>query len=1019
MRLNARLWGNAACLLVLAALAGLSPVRARAEATFRAIDAEPLDAVPANALVLHDGWSLGEEAVVGDAGDRFSSVQFHPHGWYRTSVPTTVLGALVRQGVYPDPYIGANDDAIPDASAPNSPWSKPWWFRCAFRIPATQAGKTIWLNLDGINYRAAIWINGREIANEQDTAGMFRRLRFDVTSSVHAGEENALAIRIFPVDQPGIPGYRRPGTDPRFQQNVTEMSALGWDWVATARDRNMGIWQHVWIDFTGPAAVTDPAAFTDVDLPGGKQAAVTVRFTLQNTDTTKAPVDVLAEIQPVGFEGPVIRVKKRLDAQPAGSREVILTPSEFPALVMKNPRLWWPHGYGDQPLYRLTVQLDVSGRLSSRRTTEFGVRKIGYFYNPKEFAHTLTPIPDGMRPEVYPPLKTARVFTVNGQPIRMAGGSMVPDFLMTWNAQQYRDQVRMMTEGNHTVVRVWGGGIILPDAFYAEADRRGLLVWQDLARGSVESSWGKTEAETPAVNKDLYLANIRDTILRLRGRTSLFVWCGTNESAMQTDIGKALQNELLPRLDGTRPWLPSTSTEPPWATEPLGTRSFGPYSTEDIRYYFDQYAHSPDFRFKNEIGLESVPRLNSIEKAIPGAGALSGDGSWVSKALLDHGLPVRNLSPRISEAIGTPVSLADFVSMSELLNAQSYRAIFEAANKNRPRNPGTMVWMTNAAWLDCMFQLYDWYLDPTASYYAVKSASRPLHVQYAADDHTLQVVSTRTERLHLHVKATLTSAAGVPEAVKDYAVTVAADATTNVGPAPAEVMNGKLHFLALDLQDEKGNELDRLVTWVQNDERWSELLNLAPVKVSAHVVGVAHQTDGETRYRIRVANHGNVPAIHVWVELTHGQFGQEILPSFWSDNALTLLPGEERHLTVAVKDKSGSVDHLMVEGFNVLPQDFAISSGAKAGTVQLEVVSLDRATKNGQNIVTVKITQTGETGSRWNTWPMTLNVDGSNVRTFRVALHGTQPETVEIPTSFGTGSHKIEVGQKSLDVGSH
>jgi beta-mannosidase len=100
----------------------------------------------------------------------------------------------------------------------------------------------------------------------------------------------------------------------------------------------------------------------------------------------------------------------------------------------------------------------------------------------------MMPIPDGMRPEDYPPLKAARVFTVNGRPIRMAGGSMVPDFLLTWSAQEYRDQVRLMTEGNHTVIRVWGGGIVLPDAFYEEADRRGLLVWQDLARGSVEAS---------------------------------------------------------------------------------------------------------------------------------------------------------------------------------------------------------------------------------------------------------------------------------------------------------------------------------------------------------------------------------------------------------------------------------------------------------------------------------------------------------------------------------------------------
>jgi exo-1,4-beta-D-glucosaminidase len=511
---------------------------------------------------------------------------------------------------------------------------------------------------------------------------------------------------------------------------------------------------------------------------------------------------------------------------------------------------------------------------------------------------------------------------------------------------------------------------------------------------------------------------MRDVILRLRGRTSLFVWCGTNESAMQTDIGMALQNELLPELDGTRPWLPSTSTEPPWAREPLGTRSFGPYTTQDIRFYFDQYAHSGDFRFKNEIGLESVPRLNSIEDAIPGAGELSGDGAWVTPALLEHGLPVKNLSSRITAAIGAPVSLADFVSMAELLNAQSYRAIFEAANKNRPRNSGTMVWMTNAAWLDCMYQLYDWYLRPTAAYYAVKSASQPLHVQYSIDDGTLQVVSTRPESLHVRVKATLTSASGAPEAVKDYVLTAAADATTSAGPAPAAVADGKLHFLALDLQDDKGHELDRLVTWTENDERWNELLNLAPVRVSAHVVAAARKADGETRYTVKVVNHGSVPAVHVWVEVTHGPFGAEILPSFWSDNALTLLAGEERQITVSVKDgNSAAAEHLVVEGFNVQPQDFAVSSSVRDGSAHLEVLSLAQTKRNGQSVLVVKLAQKGETGSRWNTWPVTLTVNGRAARTFRVALDGGQSEEVEIPMPLGAGPHRIEVDQKSLDAG--
>jgi hypothetical protein len=1018
------LWGSSpsrklALLLVIIflGLAAYIPARAAGRLSFEAIDAEPLGRVPPEAIVLHDDWSMREEAVAGNDGAQFSASGFRAEGWYGTTVPTTVLSALVRLGVYPDPYIGNNNDRIPDASAADSPWRRPWWFRRTFEIPAGYVGKAVWLHLDGINYRAAVWVNGRQLANERDVAGMFRRFRFDISSLVHPGRDNALAIRIFPVDYPGVPGYREAGTDPGFQRNLTEMSALGWDWVPPARDRNMGIWQHVWIESSGPVAVWDPAAFTDVQLPGGKQVAITLRFHVENTQTQTAEAEVTARIEPRGFTGPAIEVRRRISVPARTQQEAVLTPSEFPALNMRDPRLWWPHGYGDQPLYQLTVEARTNGIVSHRQVTQFGVRKLGYFYRPAEYAHTLVPIPDGQYPYDYPPLKAARIFTVNGRPIRMAGGSMVPDFLLSWNAQRYRDEVRLMTGGNHTVIRVWGGGIIMPDVFYEEADRRGLLVWQDLARSSFGAAWRKKESEIPAVDKDLYLANMRDTILRLRGRTSLLAWCGTNEAAMQTDIGMALQNEILPALDGTRPWLPSTSTEPPWAKEPLGMRSFGPYVIQDLKYYFEQYAHAADFLFKDEIGLESLPRYNSIAKAIPELDAPTTNNSWVTQVLLDHGFPAEHMTPVITERIGAPATLADFASMSELLSAQAYRAIFEAANKNRPRNPGTMVWMTNAAWLDCMYQLYDWYLHPTASYYAVKSAAQPLHVQYAFDDHTLQVVSTLAERRPLQVHAVVMSPEGRTEEVRDYQLTAEADATTLVGPGPATLADGNFHFVSLDLRDSGGREVDRLVTWTQSDEKWAALLNPAPVPVTARVIEKT-RVGGESQYRIAVRNQGNVPAVHVWVEVIKGTQADEVLPSFWSDNALTMLPGEERELTLRFRDAQlgGATPRLVVEGFNVLPAEFGVLPGDSPAPLSFQVDGLGYESPDGRPELNIQCSQAGATGQRWTTWPLPIMIDGQSVRNLHVALRGSGNTTIHMPLKVATGTHRLQVGAKSLEV---
>lgn len=986
--------------------------------SFKAVDAEPLDHVSREALILHDGWYLGQESVVGGNGARFSDPAFDPVHWYPTTVPTTVLGALVRLGVYPDPYVAGNNDKIPDASDPGSPWNKPWWFRRAFVLPARGRRKIVWLHLDGINYRAEVWVNGEKIAGEQDAVGMFRRFRFNISDVVRPGRLNALAIRIFPDDVAGIPGYREPGSDVRFQQNVTEMSALGWDWVPPARDRNMGLWQEVWIERSGPVVVQDPAAYTKVQLPDGRKAEITVRLMVQNAAGETRKADISAEIRPDGFSGPPIIVHQLVQIPAEATQEVMFTPREFPSLIMHHPHLWWPHGYGAQPLYRLSVTASVCGQLSDRNTADFGVRSIGYFYRPVQFAHKLNPVPDGEPPYSYPPLETARIFTVNGRPIRLVGGSMVPDFLLTWSAQHYRDQVRLMTEGNQTIVRVWGGGIIMPDVFYDEADRRGLLVWQDLVRTSFTVAWGKKEGEIPKVDKEAYLANMQDAILRLRGRTSLLAWCGINESAEPIDIGLALQNDLLPKLDGTRPWLPSTSTEPIWAIEPLGMRSFGPYSIQPIRYYFDQYAHSPDFLFKNEIGLESEPAFNSILKAIPGAGAIDARQSWDTQVLRDHGLPSRTLTPFMIRTLGKPLSLADFSTMAQMLSAQSFGAIFDAANKNRSRNPGTMVWMTNAAWLDCMFQLYDWYLRPTAGYYAVKAASRKLHVFYAADDHTLSVVSLLPHPVDVRIRATLTSALGVQQDVKDYTLTSAADATTVAGPAPLDIADGQLHFLALNLMDTRGHELDRLVTWVQNDECWSSLLALPPVSVTASMISTAHPHPGEIQYQVEVINHGAVPAVQAWVEVIDGPLGHEVLPSFWSYNAFSMLPGEHRTITVSFRGSLQTKRHLrlMVEGFNVTPAEFGIEHGDVPAPIRAEVTSLKQSSQDGRRVILVDVKQTGETGPRTTLWPLSLNVDGRLLRTFRVALRSGDSSEVEIPADLLRGGQTVQAGDLKLAI---
>jgi len=990
--------------------------------SFHEVGPEPLGVVAPGALVLHDGWQMRESVIAGDNGAMISQPGFKTKNWYSTTVPTTTLGVLVRHGIYPDPYIGTNNMLIPDASDDHNnsyqlsqfshlpdksnPWAKPYWFRKEFSSPKEYRGKRVWLHLDGINYRADVWLNGQRVANAKSVAGMFKRFSFEVSTYLKEEGNNALAILIYPLDHAGDPvheqldglagGFGPNAGDGEILRNVTQYCTVGWDWVAAARDRNMGIWQHVWLEATGLVAVRDPAVFTDVKLPAADKATLTVRCQLDNATKVEQSVDLVVKISPDGFAGSPVEIRATTKIAAGTGSEVILKPSDYPALILNNPRLWWPVTYGDQPLYRITIEARVNGQFSSLATSQFGVRTVG----------TLV-LPSG-----------GRAFTVNGRTIRMTGGAWVPDFLMSWSAQRYRDEVRLMAEGNHTIVRVNGCGIVPPDVFFTECDRRGLLVWQDLARTSIQGfkfrkdgkdGWGPVDCDDPA----LYLNNMKDCIMRLRGHPSLLVWCGSNEKFPQADIGQPLQNDLLPTLDGTRPWLPSSEENPPWRKEDIRFWSAGPYQLVRLPEYFKLYAQDPKSISKNEIGLSSPPPINSIVRAIPDYDQPDSLSFPLNRTFGYHdatGNYYRSGDKIIRQDLGEPATLTDYLWMGDLYNSASYRAIYEAANKVRPRNSGTHIWKINAAWPSMMQQVFDWYLRPNAGYYSMRSACQPLHVQHSVDDQSVQVVSTLAEPRELRVSFTLSDITGRVEYSEEYPVSMPADTTLKVCSLPDFVKDGHLHFLGLELVDSSGRSIDHVVTWVQGECQWQELLKVGLAEVEAKVISQRHEGN-ETIYEVEVINHSPVPAVQVWVEVLCGPQGNEILPSFWTDNALTLLPGEKRNVTVRFRtDILGQASaHLMVEGFNVHPREIKVANNEEV-LLKLKVVNGNFNVVD--NILKINVTSDGVDGQRYTTWPLEVRIDGQLIRTVRVAITKEKQETAFIHIGkLPPGEHRIEVGK--------
>src|SRR5579884_1256109 len=257
------------------------------------ICAAAAEATPDQTL-LRDGWSIQSSADVRADGAALSTVGYGVKDWYRATLPATVLSALVADRVYLDPYVGMNLRSIPGTSypifsnftevpmPPESPFRVSWWYRTEFSVPAEYKGKTIWLGFDGINYRANVWLNGRQIASADKMAGTWRLFDFDITSAARPGAPNALAIEVFP---------------PRPRDLATTLV----DWAPMPPDKEMGIWRDVHIRATGPVALRYPAVLTKLNLPATDEARLTVRVALVNAADHDVEGELKGALENIAF----------------------------------------------------------------------------------------------------------------------------------------------------------------------------------------------------------------------------------------------------------------------------------------------------------------------------------------------------------------------------------------------------------------------------------------------------------------------------------------------------------------------------------------------------------------------------------------------------------------------------------------------------------------------------------------------------------------------------------------------
>jgi hypothetical protein len=905
-----------------------------------------------------DKWEIGanwklysnaDKAVLPDAGAKISLPGFDDGTWLPATVPGTVLTTLIDRGIYPDPDFGLNNLAIPESLNKHD-----YWYRVEFPVPKDRtAERHFALHFAGINYAADVWVNGHPVGQIR---GAFERGVFDVTSLLHAGT-NVLAVRVAPPPHPGIPAEQSIKDGPGYDGGIMLIDGPTFadteGWMPAIRDRDTGIWQSVSLEETGPVTLGDPQVITRLPLPDTSTADVQINIPVHNGSGSARHIVVAAE-----FEG--VQVRKEADA-PSGDSTLHLSSDSYPALHLSHPRLWWPNGYGDPNLYHLHLTLSLAGAVSDQRSVAFGVREVTYeltlfdgsghlhrveadptltlgkAFDPVDVRHedmretatgwasTIDPAAENtpaLRPVTDEPGLTDLVIKVNGVRIAVRGGNWgMDDSRKRVSRAHLEPYFRLHREANLNMIRNWVGQNT-EEVFYQLADEYGMMVWNDF--------WGSTQNyNAEPGDPELFIENARDTVRRYRNHPSIVVWCGRNEGVPPPVInGKLIR--MLHEEDGTRFYSPSSNA--------VNLRPSGPYHWVKPSLYFNEL----DRGFAVELGIASFPTREAFEHTVEPADRWPVSDAWAYHDWhQSEGGNTQELMRQLALQLGPFDSLAEFERRIQLFNYVDHQAIYEGmyAHLWKP-NSGRMIWMTQPAWPSTMWQMYSSDYDTQASFYGIRKANAPLHVQMDLADHTVQVVNTTLkEQLGLHALARVLSPQNEVLATQEITLNASANATTPLFVLPVEDLNKKhpLVFVRLELRDRAEVLLADNFYWVARDPESNRGMDkLEPATLSAHVSQIADVacTEGaEQAWSIRLKNTGNDAAIALKLTALHAD-GTRLLPAYYSDNYISLLPGEERTVTVQapIAAVGAGAIHFTLRGWNLADQTVAQEGPQRVGS---------------------------------------------------------------------------------------
>lgn len=855
---------------------------------------------------LHQGdfeWKMQKANTLLIDAEKISTVGFDTKGWMDAVVPGTVLTSLVYNKVYPDPYYGDNNllknNLIPDISKTGRAFYT-YWFRSEFSVPEAYQGKTIWLQPDGINYRAEIWVNGNMVSSMN---GMFKNDFIDVTNYVKPGTKNAIAVLVMPVDIPGTASPKSWGAAGEFHNggngeigwNVTQLMTVGWDFTYHdgIRDRNTGIWRGISLYATGKLALRYPFVQSSFENGNYKLANEQVSVEVQNPTNNTADCKVKGEIVDEG-----ITFSKDVNLKRGEEAEVMFSYKDFPELSIRNPKLWWPLNKGSQHLYTLKMTVETNGQVSDSLTTQFGIREVKASRN----------TPD-----------KSKLFFVNGKPLFIRGSNWIPEAMLRTSDDRMEAELRYTAQCGINLLRLWGGGIAESDRFYELCDKYGILVWQEF--------WMTGDTRHPH-DQYLYLDNLAATVKRVRSHPSMAIYVSSNES---TEVTGA--EELIQKLDGTLPYQMQSETD--------GVHDGSPYKQVNTMRHYENTASDRGSRidgFNPEYGAPTLPVYESLKEMMPAKDLwpinkkvwdyMDGNGFHLMTSLYDE----------MVKQYGPSTSIQDYAKKAQLIGAINSKSIWECWNKNKLNYgdrfcSGLLFWYHNCPNPQVCARMWDWSLEPTASLYHTMHSLEPIHAQFDYLTNTVSVVNDYSYALNaMQLEASIYNINSKLVSKNTILVNVPEDGVAN------DVMKlqfphdiSQVHFINLVLKDNKGKVVSENFYWRSKDAYKGKSTVTGPCtsgfeslnEMPSTNVKVSYKTqhkEGMHQFLVTLKNQGKQIAFFNQLQLLDGK-NSPVRPSFYSDNFFTLLPGQDKQITIETSDHNfPNNTYLNISGWNTTTQ---------------------------------------------------------------------------------------------------